>query len=38
VRIIADDHRGELEIDSTPGIGTRITIMLPMRQTSEVDR
>jgi signal transduction histidine kinase len=38
VRIIADDHRGELEIDSTPGIGTKITIMLPMRQTSEVDR
>lgn len=37
VRIIADDHRGELEIDSTPGIGTKITIMLPMRQTSEVD-
>jgi signal transduction histidine kinase len=37
-RIIADDHRGELEIDSTPGIGTRITITLPMRQTSEVDR
>lgn len=38
VRIIADDHRGELEIDSTPGIGTKITIMLPLRQTSEVDR
>lgn len=38
VRIIADDHRGELEIDSTPGIGTKITIMLPMRQASEVDR
>ena len=38
VRIIADDHRGELEIDSTPGIGTKITIILPMRQTSEVDR
>lgn len=37
-RIIADDHRGELEIDSTPGIGTKITIMLPMRQASEVDR
>lgn len=38
VRIIADDHRGELEIDSTPGIGTKITIMLPMRQASELDR
>lgn len=38
VRIIADDHRGELEIDSTPGIGTKITIMLPMRQASEADR
>ena len=38
VRIIADDHRGELEIDSTVGIGTKITIMLPMRQASEVDR
>jgi signal transduction histidine kinase len=38
VRIITDDHRGELEIDSTLGIGTKITIMLPMRQTSEVDR
>ena len=38
VRIIADDHRGELEIDSTLGIGTKITIMLPMRQASEVDR
>jgi signal transduction histidine kinase len=38
MRIIADDHRGELEIDSTPGIGTKITIVLPMRQVSEVDR
>jgi signal transduction histidine kinase len=38
VRIIADDHRGELEIDSTPGSGTKITILLPMRQTSEGDR
>jgi signal transduction histidine kinase len=38
MRIIADDHRGELEIDSTPGIGTKITIMLPMRQASEVNR
>lgn len=38
VRIIADDHRGELEIDSTVGIGTKITIMLPVRQASEVDR
>lgn len=38
VRIIADDHRGELEIDSTVGIGTKITIILPMRQASEVDR
>jgi signal transduction histidine kinase len=37
-RIIADDHRGELEIDSEPGIGTKITITLPMRQTSEVER
>jgi len=37
-RIIADDHRGELEIDSTLGVGTKITIILPMRQTSEVDR
>lgn len=37
-RIIADDHRGELEIESTSGIGTKITITLPMRQTSEVDR
>ena len=34
MRIIADDHRGELEIDSAPGIGTKITIMLPMRQAS----
>jgi signal transduction histidine kinase len=38
VRIIADDHRGELEIDSTPGDGTRITIMLPRRQASELNR
>lgn len=38
VRIIADDHRGELEIDSTPGNGTKITIVLPTRQASEVDR
>lgn len=38
VRIIADDHRGELEIDSTVGIGTKITIILPMRQASAVDR
>lgn len=37
-RIIADDHRGELEIDSSPGNGTKITIMLPLRQASEVDR
>jgi len=37
-RVIADDHRGELEIDSTVGIGTKITILLPMRQASEVDR
>jgi signal transduction histidine kinase len=37
-RIIADDHRGELEIDSTPGHGTKITITLPIRQASEVDR
>jgi signal transduction histidine kinase len=37
-RIIADDHRGELEIDSTPGAGTKITITLPVRQASEVDR
>lgn len=37
-RIIAGDHRGELEIDSTPGNGTRITITLPIRQASEVDR
>jgi hypothetical protein len=33
-----DDHRGELEIDSTVGIGTKITIVLPMQQASEVDR
>jgi signal transduction histidine kinase len=32
IRIINDDHRGELEIDSTPGAGTTITITLPMRQ------
>lgn len=38
IRIIVDDHRGEMEIDSTPGIGTKITIMLPMRQASEADR
>lgn len=38
VRIIADDHRGEMEIDSTPGIGTKITIMLPLRQAPEADR
>jgi len=38
VRIIADDHRGELEIESTPGQGTKITITLPVRQASEVDR
>lgn len=38
VRIIADDHRGEMEIDSTPGIGTKITVMLPMRQAPEADR
>jgi signal transduction histidine kinase len=38
MRIIADDHRGELEIDSTPGIGTKITVMLPTRQASEVNR
>jgi signal transduction histidine kinase len=38
VRIIADDHRGELEIDSTPGHGTKIPITLPIRQASEVDR
>lgn len=37
VRIIADDHRGELEIDSTLGNGTKITITLPIRQASEVD-
>lgn len=37
-RIIADDHCGELEIDSTPGDGTKITITLPMRQASEVNR
>lgn len=37
-RIIADDHRGELEIDSTPGHGTKITITLPIRQASEADR
>lgn len=38
VRIIADDHRGEMEIDSTPGIGTKITVMLPLRQAPEADR
>lgn len=38
IRIIANDHRGELEIDSTPGDGTKITITLPMRQASEVNR
>lgn len=32
IRIINDDHRGELDIDSTPGTGTTITITLPMRQ------
>lgn len=38
VRIIADDHRGELEIDSNPGDGTKITITLPMRQAAEADQ
>jgi signal transduction histidine kinase len=38
VRIIEIDHRGELEIDSAPGIGTKVTILLPIRQASEVDR
>ena len=32
IRIITDDHRGEMEIDSTPGAGTTITITLPVRQ------
>jgi signal transduction histidine kinase len=32
IRIIADDHRGELDIASTPGTGTTITITLPLRQ------
>jgi signal transduction histidine kinase len=32
IRIVSDDHRGELEIDSTPGEGTKITITLPLRQ------
>ena len=35
VRIITGDHRGELEIDSTPGNGTKVTIVLPMRQVAE---
>lgn len=32
VRIVADDHRGELEIDSSPGAGTTVSITLPIRQ------
>lgn len=34
-RIIADDHRGELEIHSAIGEGTTITLTLPLRQRTE---
>lgn len=29
--IVVDDHGGQLEVDSTPGIGTRFIIKLPFR-------
>jgi signal transduction histidine kinase len=38
VRIIEGDHRGVLEIDSTPGNGAKIRIILPMRQATEANR
>jgi two-component system, OmpR family, heavy metal sensor histidine kinase CusS len=31
-RSIAESHAGRLEIASTPGIGTRVTLVLPMRR------
>ncbi|MDP2270488.1 MAG: ATP-binding protein [Archangium sp.] len=37
-RIIVEDHRGEIEIDSTPRVGTRVTITLPLRQPIGVEQ
>lgn len=31
-RIVEHDHHGELAIESTPGQGTRVIVMLPIRQ------
>lgn len=41
VRRIVDDYNGKIEVESTPGMGTDITIVLPPCQTSgflELDR
>jgi signal transduction histidine kinase len=32
---IVEDHAGKIEVESTPGVGTKISIMLPTRQATQ---
>ena len=37
VKHIVERHRGRLDIDSTPGEGTRVTVTLPLEKQDEDD-
>ena len=37
VRAVVNDHGGDVEIQSPPGVGTRVTLRLPLRATASGD-
>ena len=37
VKHIVERHRGRLDIDSTPGEGTRVTVTLPLEKDEDQD-
>ncbi len=35
--IVVNDHKGSMTVDSTPGVGTRFTVRLPLARTGTID-